>query len=126
MLGDKNLTVNIAAKDLSIAKKFYEEILGLKQVGAEGLSSILLRSGTTDLLIYQSQYAGTNQATAVTWYVGENIEDIVQTLKSKNVTFEHYNRQNVTIEGDVHIDGKMKLAWFRDPDGNILSIVNER
>jgi catechol-2,3-dioxygenase len=126
MLGDKNLTVNIAAKDLSIAKKFYEEILGLKQVGAEGLSSILLRSGTTDLLIYQSQYAGTNQATAVTWYVGENIEDIVQTLKSKIVTFEHYSRQNVTIEGDIHIDGKMKLAWFRDPDGNILSIVNER
>lgn len=126
MLGDKNLTVNIAAKDLSIAKKFYEEILGLKQVGAEGLSSILLRSGTTDLLIYQSQYAGTNQVTAVTWYVGENIEDIVQTLKSKIVTFEHYSRQNVTIEGDIHIDGKMKLAWFRDPDGNILSIVNER
>lgn len=126
MLGDKNLTVNIAAKDLSIAKKFYEEILGLKQVGAEGLSSILLRSGTTDLLIYQSQYAGTNQATAVTWYVGENIEDIVQTLKSKIVTFEHYSRQNVTIEGDIQIDGKMKLAWFRDPDGNILSIVNER
>lgn len=126
MLEDKNLTVNIAAKDLSIAKKFYEEILGLKQVGSEGLRSILLRSGTTDLLIYQSQYAGTNQATAVTWYVGENIEDIVQTLKSKIVTFEHYSRQNVTIEGDIHIDGKMKLAWFRDPDGNILSIVNER
>ena len=126
MLGDKNLAVNIAVKDRSIAKKFYEEILGLKQVGAEGLSSILLRSGTTDLLIYQSQYAGTNQATAVTWYVGENIEDIVQTLKSKNVTFEHYSRQNVTIEGDIHIDGKLKLAWFRDPDGNILSIVNER
>lgn len=66
MLEDKNLTVNIAAKDMSMAKKFYEEILGLKQVGAEGLSSILLRSGTTDLLLYQSQYAGTNQATAVT------------------------------------------------------------
>ncbi len=126
MLGDKNLTVNIAAKDLSITKKFYEEILGLKQVGAEGLSSISLRSGTTDLLIYQSQYAGTNRVTAVTWYVGENIEDIVQTLKSKKVTFEHCDRQNVTIKGDIHIDGKMKLAWFKDPDGNILSTVNER
>ena len=73
MLGDKNLTVNIAAKDLSIAKKFYEEILGLKQVGTEGMSSMMFRSGTADLLIYQSQYAGTNRATAVTWYVGENI-----------------------------------------------------
>ena len=126
MLGDKNLTVNIAVKDLSIAKKFYEEVLGLKQVGSEGLSSIMFRSGTTDLLIYQSQYAGTNQATTVTWYVGENIGDIVQTLKAKSVTFEHYDRQNVTIERDIHIDGKMKLAWFKDPDGNILSIVNER
>ena len=126
MLGDKNLTVNIAAKDLSIAKKFYEEILGLKQVGTEGMSSMMFRSGTTDLLIYQSQYAGTNRATAVTWYVGENIGDIVQALKAKNVTFEHYERQDVIMEGDIHIDGKMKLAWFRDPDGNILSIVNER
>lgn len=126
MLGDKNLTVNIAVKDLSIAKKFYEEVIGLKQVGSEGLSSVMFRSGITDLLIYQSQYAGTNQATAVTWYVGENIEDIVQTLKAKSVTFEHCDRQNVTIEGDIHIDGKMKLVWFKDPDGNILSIVNER
>jgi predicted lactoylglutathione lyase len=97
-LGDKNLTVNMAVKDLSIAKKFYE-VPGLKQVGSEGLSSIMFRSGTTDLLIYQSQYAGTNQATDVTWYVGENTEDIVQTLKAKSVTFEHYDRQNVTIEG---------------------------
>jgi hypothetical protein len=86
----------------------------------------MFRSGTTDLLIYQSQYAGSNRATAVTWYVGENIEEIVRTLKAKNVTFEHYDRQNVTIEGGIHIDGKMKLAWFKDPDGNILSIVNER
>ena len=83
MLGDKNLTVNIAVKDLSIAKKFYEEVIGLKQVGSEGLSSIMFRSGTTDLLIYQSQYAGTNQATAVTWYVGENIENIYKHLKLK-------------------------------------------
>jgi catechol 2,3-dioxygenase-like lactoylglutathione lyase family enzyme len=125
-LGDKNLTVNIAVKDLSMAKKFYEGALDLKQVGSEGLRSIMFRSGTTDLLIYQSYYAGTNHATAVTWYVGENIEDIVQTLKAKSVTFEHYDHQNVTIEVDIHIDGKMKLAWLKDPYGNILSTVNER
>ena len=123
MLGDKNLTVNIAVKDLSIAKKFYEEVIGLKQVGSEGLSSIMFRSGTTDLLIYQSQYAGTNQATAVTWYVGENIEDIVQTLKAKSVTFEHYDLPGLTLKGDVHVGGSVKAAWFKDPDGNILQIV---
>lgn len=123
-LGDKDAVANIAVKDLKIAKKFYEDTLSLKQVDAEGQEVIVFKSGNSTINVYRSQYAGTNQATAVTWAVGEDIEDVVRTLKAKGITFEHYDMPDITREGHLHIAGDMKVAWFKDPDGNILNIVN--
>jgi hypothetical protein len=96
----------------------------LKQVGAEGDHLIAYRSGKSTLLVYQSQYAGSNKATAVTWNVGDAVEEIAQALKAKGVRFEHYDFPDMTRKGDVHVSGDMKAAWFKDPDGNILSIVS--
>jgi catechol 2,3-dioxygenase-like lactoylglutathione lyase family enzyme len=124
MLGDKNAAANIAVKDLATARKFYEGTLGLTQVDAEGEELIVFRSGNSTLNVYQSRYAGTNQATAVTWTVGDGMEAVVRALKSKGVTFEHYDMPDMTREGDVYVAGDMKVAWFKDPDGNILNIVN--
>lgn len=124
MLGDKDAAANIAVKNLEAAKKFYENTLGLTQVGAEGQEVIVFRSGNSTINVYRSKYAGTNQATAVTWVVGEDVGDVVRALKAKGVTFEHYDMPDVTREGDVHIAGNMKVAWFKDPDGNILNIIS--
>ena len=124
MLGDKEAVANIAVKNLETAKKFYEETLGLTQIGAEGQEVIVFRSGSSTIYVYKSQYAGTNQATALTWVVGKDIEGIVQELKAKGITFEHYNMPDVTREDDIHVAGNMKVAWFKDPDGNILNIIN--
>jgi predicted enzyme related to lactoylglutathione lyase len=124
MLGDKDAVANIAVKNLETAKKFYEETLGLTQIGAEGQEVIVFRSGSSTIYVYKSQYAGTNQATALTWVVGKDIEDVVQELKAKGVTFEHYNMPDVTREDDIRVAGNMKVAWFKDPDGNILNIIN--
>ena len=52
------------------------------------------------------------------------MDDVVRTLKNKGVTFEHYDMPNTRREGDVHVSGPMKVAWFKDPDGNILSVAN--
>ena len=122
MLGDA--VANIAVKDLKIAKKFYEDTLGLEQVDAEGQEVIVFKSGNSTVNVYRSQYAGTNQATAVTWVVGKDIENVVRALKAKGITFEHYDMPDITREGDLYIAGDMKVAWFKDPDGNILNIVN--
>jgi hypothetical protein len=73
--------------------------------------------------VYRSEYAGTNQATAVTWAV-DDIEKEVKTLKTKGVKFEHYDMPGLKLEGDVHVNDHMKVAWFKDPDGNILNIVS--
>jgi catechol 2,3-dioxygenase-like lactoylglutathione lyase family enzyme len=124
MLGDKEAAANIAVKNLERAKKFYEDILGLTQIGAEGQEVIVFKSGNSTVYVYQSQYAGTNQATAITWVVGEDIEEVVQQLKAKGVVFEHYDMPGVTREDDVHVAGNMKVAWFKDPDGNLLNIAS--
>ena len=124
MLGNKDAAANIAVRNIETARKFYEGTLGLKQVDAEGEELIAFKSGSSTILVYRSQYAGTNKATAVTWTVGDDVEGVVRTLKGKGVSFEHYDMPGMTRKGDVHVGGDMKIAWFKDPDGNILSIVS--
>jgi catechol 2,3-dioxygenase-like lactoylglutathione lyase family enzyme len=124
MLGNTDAVANLAVKDLKAARKFYEGTLGLKPVDTEGEEVIVFQSGGSTLNVYRSQYAGTNQATAVTWAVGDRVEDIVRALKAKGVTFEHYDMPQMKREGDIHTCGDMKVAWFKDPDGNILNIIN--
>ena len=82
------------------------------------------KSGNTGIFVYPSpQFAGTNKATAAAWNV-EDVDGVVGALKSKGVSFEHYDLPGATLEGDVHVMGEMRAAWFTDRDGNILNIVN--
>jgi catechol 2,3-dioxygenase-like lactoylglutathione lyase family enzyme len=122
MLGSTNAIATIAVKDLGAAKKFYESTLGLQKLDEEGDEVVSYKSGNSILNVYHSDYAGTNKATAVTWSV-DDLESEVRTLKEKGVTFEHYDLPNVKREGDIHLCGNMKVAWFKDPDGNILNLV---
>ncbi|MER8544261.1 MULTISPECIES: VOC family protein [unclassified Mesorhizobium] len=124
MLANSNATANLAVKDLAKARAFYEGVLGLKEVHNEGGELIVYKSGDTSINVYRSNFAGTNKATAVTWTVGDELGKIVEALKSKGVTFEHYDMPGLTLEGDIHVGHGMKVAWFRDPDGNILNLVD--
>lgn len=123
MLSNRDAVANLAVKSVQAAKKFYEGTLGLKQVDAEGSELIVFKSGNTKLNVYESKEAGTNRATAVTWAV-DDVESEVNALKAKGVKFEHYDMPGLKRQGDVHIGGDMKVAWFKDPDGNILNIVS--
>ncbi len=124
MLGDTDAIATIPVKNVNTASKFYEGKLGLKRGPSEEESVITYKSGNSHILVYESQYAGTNQATALTWVV-DDVDGIVSDLKAKGVTFERYEMPNVTCEGDVHVFGKRRNAWMQDPDGNVLAIVNE-
>ena len=124
MLADKDVAANIAVKDLARAQKFYEGTLGLKEAGREGEEVIAYRSGNSTVLVYRSDYAGTNKATCMTWIVGDEVDKIARELKSKGVAFEHYDMPGLKLEGDVHVGHGMKVAWFKDTDGNILNIVS--
>jgi catechol-2,3-dioxygenase len=126
MLNDREILATVAVKDLAPARKFYEQTLGLTPVATEGSEAVTYRTGSSKLMVYRSQYAGTNEATAATWFVGDDIDSVVKTLRGKGVSFEHYEFPGMKLEGDVHVMGEMRNAWFKDPDGNILSIVNGR
>jgi hypothetical protein len=53
------------------------------------------------------------------------VEAVVEDLREKGVTFEQYDLPDTTREGGIHVTGDMRAAWFKDPDGNILSLVNQ-
>ena len=125
MLSNKSALANIAVKNLEISRKFYENILELEEIDSVGDEVVVYRCGNSAIIVYQSQYAGTNKATSATWKVGEDMDALVKELKSKGVPFEHYEMPNTTLKDDIHYDGDMKVAWFKDPDGNILNIINK-
>jgi catechol 2,3-dioxygenase-like lactoylglutathione lyase family enzyme len=124
MLGDKEAIATVSVKDLAAARKFYEGTLGLKAVNTQGEEAITFASGSAKLIVYRSQFAGTNKATAINWIVGSDIDRIVAALRDKGVKFEHYDMPGLTQKGDIHAFGDFKLAWFKDPDGNILALMS--
>jgi catechol 2,3-dioxygenase-like lactoylglutathione lyase family enzyme len=122
MLGKADATPMIAVKDLDRARRFYEETLGLKAKDEWG-EGFTLESGDTLINVYKSEFAGTNQATALNFDV-DDIEDEVQELKEKGVFFEQYNLPGLEQRGDLYVgEGGFKTTWFKDPDGNILSLI---
>ena len=124
MLGKFNAMATVPVKDLNAAKKFYANTLGLEQIGAEGQEAVTYRTGGgTNLLVYRSQFAGSNRATAVTWNV-DDVQALVRDLKSKGIAFEHYDMPGAKVDGDIYSFGDLHNAWFKDPDGNIHSLVN--
>jgi catechol 2,3-dioxygenase-like lactoylglutathione lyase family enzyme len=126
MLAEKDAMATVAVKDLAAARKFYEGVLGLRVMGPGDSEAITYKTGTSRLVVYRSQFAGTNQATAVTWPVGGELEAIVGALRDRGVTFEHYDTMlGITRQGDIHVAADdFKVAWFKDPDGNIISLFN--
>ncbi len=124
MLGNKDALATLAVKDLAAARSFYERTLGLRVVHVEGGEAITFQSGSTRVLVYRSQFAGTNRATAVNFMVGADLEAVVKGLKDRGVAFEHYDLPGATMQGDVHVFSDLKTAWFKDPDGNVISLMN--
>jgi catechol 2,3-dioxygenase-like lactoylglutathione lyase family enzyme len=125
MLGGTDAAATLPVSDLERARNFYENTLGLEAV-QEPPGAILYRSGNSFVLVYSSEHAGTNKATAAVWAVGDDFDPIVQALEDKGVPFEHYDDvPETTREGDVHQMGDLKAVWFKDPDGNILNLVNQ-
>ena len=123
MLADKDAIATVAVKDLKAAKKFYGDTLGLKLTPVPEPEVLNYKGGNSTVLVYKSQFAGTNKATSITWIV-DDVEGTVKDLKAKGIAFEHYDFPGMTRKGDVHIAGKSKAAWFKDPEGNILAVVS--
>lgn len=122
MLGEADATPMIAVKDLDRARTFYEDTLGLRVKNEMGDEVLSMKSGDTLINVYRSEFAGTNKATVLTFQV-DDLEREVRVLKQKGVFFEHYDLPGLQQQGDAYVAEGFKTAWFKDPDGNILSLA---
>ena len=125
MLKDKSSSAIVAVGDIARARDFYQNILGLDLVDDSMGEVLVFRTGGTSLVVYKSEFAGTNKGNAAVWGVGDEIDAIATALKGRDVAFEHYaDMPGLRLEGDIHVAGDMKMVWFKDPDGNILHLNN--
>ena len=123
MLNAKEPRATVAVRDLAAARKFYEGTVGLKPPRNPDPRMVNYRCGNAWLFVYESENAGTNRATAVTWAAGVDLDATVKSLGDNGVVFETYDIPG-TKEGDVYVTGGVRIAWFKDPDGNIHAVVN--
>lgn len=124
MLKDHDSSAIVAVSDLGRARDYYGRVLGL-DLGDEGEEEgvLVYRTGATKLVVYRSEYAGTNRANAVVWGVGEDLDAIVAALEANGAGFEHYPGIG-RLDGNLHRIGEAKLVWLKDPDGNLLHLNN--
>ena len=123
MLKDIDSAAIVAVKDISRARDFYQSKLGLELT--QGDDNVLsFKTGKSTLVVYVSDFAGTNKANAVVWGVGDQIDGIVADLAAKGVTFEHYPDMGLDYKDGIHSSGDFKAVWLKDPDGNILHLNN--
>jgi catechol 2,3-dioxygenase-like lactoylglutathione lyase family enzyme len=112
---------SIPAKDLDRTRRFYEDVLGVVVV-RESPEGITYRSGDSVFVLYPTQFAGTAQHTLGGFLV-RDIEAEVAALRAKGVIFEEYDSPGLKTENGIATLGQDKVAWFRDPEGNILSLA---
>jgi len=123
MLSHHDAVARIAVKNIAVARRFYEDTLGLTAVATGDKDRVEYRSGQSTIRIYRSEDAGNTRDSTLTFAVGDRIDILARALKAKGVHFQHYDLPQTYIEGDVHVAGEQRIAWFSDPDGNLLSMV---
>ena len=114
----------LPASDLERAKKWYADTLGIDSGVENEYGVVLYDLGGSTFLLYQSEYAGTNQATAAGFEL-EDFDEAIEMLRSKGVSFEHVDMgpMGSTVDGVISSpDGSQKVAWFKDSEGNILTV----
>jgi predicted enzyme related to lactoylglutathione lyase len=123
MLNNGTVTANVPAGDLKRARDFYDGTLGLTpSFEVEGIMMIYKTAGGSMFSIYETQYAGQAGHTIAQWHV-DDVEQEVNDLKAKGVTFEEYDLPGVKWQdGIATLEGMGKAAWFKDSEGNVLCI----
>jgi len=121
-LGEKASSAIVAVSDIERARRFYSDTLGLELMEEDMEGVLVYRTGATHLVVYPSEFSGTNKANAVVWDCGPEIDVIAADLRAKGVEFEQYEMAGVTYKDGIHEAGGFKMVWFKDPDGNILHL----
>jgi catechol 2,3-dioxygenase-like lactoylglutathione lyase family enzyme len=124
-LSEYKVVAGLAVSDMDRAREFYEGKLGLS-VGIDSGDNLAYRCGQESMVhVYLSpEHAGNSTATLASWYV-DDVEKIVDELAERGVAFDRYDEGPIITDekGIATFDGGAKVAYFKDPDGNTLSIA---
>jgi len=121
MLGNTPIIGFIPTLDFDKARAFYVDVLGLRFVDNDGFAMVLDANGTMIRVAKVQPDFKPAQFTILGWQVSE-IEKVVSALTEKGVVFERYGFFEQDPLGIWSAPGGAKVAWFKDPDGNVLSV----
>ena len=122
MLQTKSAFSSFSVNDLKKAKDFYAQTLGLKVNESE--MGLEIHPGDTDVFIYPKPNHTPASFTVLNFLV-DDIDQAVDELKQNGVSFEQYDGEIKTNEKGIHRNGGPSIAWFKDPAGNILSVLEK-
>ena len=123
MLGDYPVVTTVPVTDLERAGRFYGDMLGLRMVRETENEGRTYECGAgTELEVYRTRAGVAAGHTECGWAV-DDVEAVVAQLREAGVTFDDYDLgDGVSTEDGIATLGDERAAWFKDPDGNVLSV----
>jgi catechol 2,3-dioxygenase-like lactoylglutathione lyase family enzyme len=123
MFNDSKVFSSFSVDDVPKAKQFYEEVLGLETEDKMGGLQVKFNGGP-NLFIYPKPNHAPASFTVLNFMI-KDVEEAVKKLKDAGISLEHYD--DLTNEDGIADDPEKgpKIAWFKDPAGNILSVIQE-
>ena len=124
MLGSSDIIAFVPTKDFANARAFYESVLGLRFLSEDGFALVFNANGIMIRVVKVQQFTPV-QYTILGWQVKE-IEKVVTRLQEKGVRFERFGFFKQDNLGIWTAPNGGKVAWFKDPDGNTLSVSEHK
>jgi catechol 2,3-dioxygenase-like lactoylglutathione lyase family enzyme len=122
MLSDASVVTTLPVSDLERARRFYREMLGLDPLQEMPQGLLYEGAGGGRFLLYQSRARSPSEHTQMSFVVAD-LEAEVGDLKSEGVSFEEYDRPDLTTVGSIAYSRSAESAWFRDSEGNLIGIT---
>ena len=125
MLDQMPFFANIPVADIARARAFYEAVLGLRPWRVDDrIGEVVYQSGPSRFAVYVSGGAGKSEHTIGTFLVSD-MEGAVASLRDQGVVFLDYDLPGLKTEDGIATFGFDRVAWFHDPDGNLLALTQE-
>jgi catechol 2,3-dioxygenase-like lactoylglutathione lyase family enzyme len=122
MLRDAEVRAYVPVSDVERGREFYEGVLSQRPVEENEGGVLYECAGGSRFFMYLSPGAGTSQASCAYWEVAD-LEAEVAELQARGVGFERYDVPGMEGDGPIVTGGGARAAWFKDPDGNVLALI---
>jgi predicted enzyme related to lactoylglutathione lyase len=119
------IKATLPASDIERAREWYKSVLGLDPTDTDDFGGMSYEAGGVEFLVYPSEFAGTNKATAAS-LTAADFDAAVALLRSRGVVFQDIDYGDVrTTEGILAMPDGRRAAWFSDSEGNVLALISD-